>query len=98
MRMKPWYPCLILLVALAFVSCAAAPPKLPVDKHSVPAGSQVTFKGKTFRLLGDPVSVGDPLPSSLLVESKDMSSVDLSKIRDRVLFPQHRPFHRHQGV
>jgi len=68
-----------------FFGCAATQPKIPVDRASVQAGSQVAFKGKPVNLLGSPITVGKPLPSAELVDAMTMNNVDLSKERGSVL-------------
>jgi thiol peroxidase len=57
-----------------------------INKDSVDAGSSVTMKGTSFSLMGTPVTVGKPLPSSVLVDAKKMQGVDLSAAKGSVLF------------
>ena len=56
-----------------------------VNKNSVEAGSSVAMRGNPLSLVGTPVTVGKPLPSSVLTDSK-MQGVDLSEIKGSVLF------------
>jgi thiol peroxidase len=77
---------LLCFLTVTFFGCATPQPKIPVDWASATPGEQVNFRGKSIKLLGSPVSVGKPLPSSELVEAMTMNSVDLSKERGSVLF------------
>ena len=77
-----WASFLILLL----LGCASVKPKLPMDQSSVEPGSSVTFRGEPLKLIGTPVSVGKPLPSSRLVDAMTMKEVDLSQERGSVLF------------
>jgi thiol peroxidase len=53
--------------------------------QSVDPGTSVTMQGKPFRLLGEPLRVGKPLPFVELVDAMTMKPVDLSKERGNVL-------------
>ncbi len=75
----------VCLAVLAF-GCGATAPKIPVEKGSVDPGSSVARGEKRFKLLGNPVSVGKPLPSVLLVDATVMKDVDLSQEKGSVLF------------
>jgi thiol peroxidase len=78
---------LSLLFSLTFlaIGCATTQPKIPTDTASSQPGTQVSFKGNPFKLLGSPISIGKPLPSVALVDAMTMSDVDLSKERGSVL-------------
>jgi thiol peroxidase len=76
---------LLSFLTVIFFSCATTGPKIPVDMASATPGEQVNFKGKPIKLLGSPVSVGKPLPSSELVDAMTMNDIDLSKERGTVL-------------
>jgi len=77
---------LLLLSSLIFlITGCATPPKVPVDIASAQPGGQVTSRGKPAKLLGSPISLGQPLPSVELVDATNMSGVDLSKERGSVL-------------
>jgi thiol peroxidase len=63
------------------------PPKIPVDRGSVKAGGQVTFfKGEPHTLAGNPVHVGDSLPSVKLVDSLTGKEKVLAAEEGEVLF------------
>ena len=70
---------------LPIVGCATTAPKVPVDIASAQPGGQVTLRGKPVKLLGSPISTGNPLPSIELVDAMNMNGVDLSKERGSVL-------------
>lgn len=75
---------LLFVMAIIF-SCASVKP-LPLDQSSVQPGTQVDFRGKPFKLLGSPISIGKPLPSVKLVDAMTMNDVDLSQEKGSVLF------------
>ena len=68
------------------VSCTSIKPKPVIDEGSVQPGTQVDFRGKPFKLLGSPLSIGKPLPSVKLLDAMTMNDVDLSQERGSVLF------------
>jgi thiol peroxidase len=78
---------LFLLLSITFLTfgCATTQPKIPVDVTSAHPGDQVNFRGKPFKLLGTPISVGKFLPSVELVDAMTMNSVNLSNERGSVL-------------
>jgi thiol peroxidase len=79
----------ILLVAAFFlliVACATTKPKIAFDPGSSQPGTEVNFRGKPLKLLGEPTSVGKPLPSVQLVDALTMKEIDLSKEKGSVLF------------
>jgi thiol peroxidase len=73
------------LVLLIF-ACATTKPKIEFDRGSAQPGTQVNFRGKPLKLLGEPIAVGKPLPSVELLETLTMKEIDLSKERGSVLF------------
>ena len=73
-------------LVLLMLGCATGPPQIPVERGSVEPGSSVTRGEKRFKLLGNPVSVGKPLPSVLLVDATAMKDVDVSQEKGSVLF------------
>ncbi len=73
----------IFFAIFAYITAQAGP---MINKDSVHAGSSVTMKGRSFSLLGTPVIVGKPLPSSVLVDAQKMQGVDLSETKGSVLF------------
>ncbi len=75
---------LVLVVAVS--ACASTGEvKMKTTKQSVDPGTSVTLQGKPFRLLGEPLKVGKPLPSVELTDAMTMKPVDLSKERGSIL-------------
>lgn len=75
-----------LLAPLLLSACAATVPTIPVDHESVAPGTAVTRGGKTeLALLGEPLKLGDKVPSVSLVDP-NLRSIDLSQMRGDVLF------------
>ena len=68
------------------LGCGQTRPDIPVDEDSVEPGSTVARKGKSFKLLGTPIAVGDTLPSVQLRDATTMEKVDLSTLRGSILF------------
>ncbi len=77
-----WFISLIFFMIFGFVTAQAGP---PVNKDSVEPGSNVARKGAPLSLLGTPVTVGKPLPSSLLVDAATMKGIDVSREKGSVL-------------
>ena len=75
----------VFFMMLIIFGCASVKP-LPLDQSSVQPGTQVDFRGKPFKLLGSPISIGKPLPSVKLVDAMTMNDVDLSQEKGSVLF------------
>ncbi len=76
----------LLIILAAVCSCAASKQDIKVEKISVEPGSQVTFKGTEHKLLGTPVSVGEQIPATRLVDSLTLEETDLSKMKGEILF------------
>lgn len=76
----------ILLVGCSLLlgACAAPIPEIPVDSRSVAPGSSVMRGSDSFKLLGTPLRVGDPLPSVVLY-NRNLQAVDLGRITGEVL-------------
>lgn len=75
-----------LLILLSLTACAPTVPTIPVEHDSVAPGTAVTRGGKSeLALLGNPLKVGDPLPTVSLVDT-NLRSVDLAQRRGEVLF------------
>jgi thiol peroxidase len=68
------------------LGCSANKTNLLVDQKSVEPGTSVTFKGERLKLIGTPISIGEPLPSVPLVDAMTMKDVDLSREKGSVLF------------
>jgi thiol peroxidase len=59
--------------------------ELPIAKGSVNPATEVTFRGKTYKLLGTALSLDKRLPAVALVDAKSMKEVDLSTETGSVL-------------
>jgi thiol peroxidase len=77
---------LLAVFVLIGSGCAGLKPDIPVDAGSVSPGTQVTLRGTPHKLLGNPVALGETLPSVALVDAMTMKPVDLSRERGSVLF------------
>ncbi len=78
--------CFALTLAIAVSACAStAEMKMKMTPQSVDPGTGVTLQGKPYRLLGEPLKAGKPLPSVELVDAMTMKPVDLSKERGSIL-------------
>ena len=75
-----------LVLAIAVSACASTGEvKMKTTTQSVDPGTSVTLQGKPFRLLGEPLKAGKPLPSVELTDAMTMKPVDLSKERGSIL-------------
>ncbi len=72
------------LLALLAMGCATAK-KMEMTSESAKPGTQITFKGAPYKLLGNPLTIGAPLPSVPLTDAKTLKDVDLSTERGSVL-------------
>lgn len=81
---KRFFMALGLLLPLLW-ACNSNEPGPPVDRGSVAPGSAVHRGDQEIKLLGNPISLGQPLPPVPLVDTQTMSDVDLSKERGKVL-------------
>ncbi len=72
------------LVALLGIGCAAAK-KMEMTSESVRPGTQISFKGAPYKLLGNPLAIGAPLPSVPLTDARTLKDIDLSTERGAVL-------------
>ena len=80
-------PFLMMVIFLSLlIGCATTQTNIPVDEFSVEPGTSVALKGKSFKLLGTPITVGKSLPSVELRDANTMAKVDLSTMRGSVLF------------
>ena len=68
------------------MGCMATRPQIPMEQNSSQPGGTVTRGGEAIKLLGTPVSLGQPLPSVKLVDAMTMKDVDLSQEKGAVLF------------
>lgn len=73
-------------IVFILLGCASAKPKIPFDLGSGEPGGVVSRGGTKVKLLGTPISIGNPLPSVKLVDAVTMQEVDLSREKGSVLF------------
>lgn len=71
---------------IVFAGCSGVQPEPPVDKDSADPGGTVSRGEKKLALLGSPIALGKPIPSTALVDSVTMETVDLSQESGKVLF------------
>jgi thiol peroxidase len=78
----------LMLVAMSFfllMGCTANRINIAVEKDSVAPGSSVAKQGQNLKLIGQPISVGDALPSVMLVDAMTMKPVDLSAMKGSIV-------------
>ncbi len=76
----------LLVLVIALSACASTSEVMKkMTTQSVDPGTSVTMRGEPFRLLGEPLKVGKPLPSVELIDAMTMKPVDLSKERGSIL-------------
>ena len=73
------------LIMFLMFGCATGRPDIPFDRASSQPGTHVSSRGNPVKLLGSPISVGNPLPSVEVVDAMSMKGVDLSKEKGSVL-------------
>ncbi len=71
---------------LILILFGCAKPQIPVDQGSGEPGGSVSRGETKVRLLGTPISVGNPLPSVQLTDAMTMKEIDLSGEKGSVLF------------
>lgn len=78
--------CRYLLVGILvfLTACAATLPEIPIDSRSVDPGTEVMRGSDSFKLLGNPLKVGDPLPAVNLF-NRNLQSVALAGFKGDVL-------------
>jgi len=57
-----------------------------INQDTVNPGETITRKGQLMKLTGEPLVIGEALPSSNLVDVGSMKTVDLSGQKGRILF------------
>jgi thioredoxin-dependent peroxiredoxin len=78
--------CFALVLVAAVSACASTGEvRMKMTTESVDPGTGVTMRGKPFRLLGEPLKAGKPLPSVELIDAMTMQPVDLSRERGSIL-------------
>ena len=82
---KEIYSIACFLILILF-GCASVKPQIPVDQASGEPGGSVSRGETKVRLLGTPISIGNPLPSVKLTDAVTMQEVDLSREKGSVLF------------
>ncbi|ALC17523.1 peroxiredoxin [Desulfuromonas soudanensis] len=77
------------LLLFGFMLLAGCPgnraAEIPMEKGSVEPGTTVIRGEKTFKLLGTPLAVGNPLPATGMVDAMTLETVDLSRLKGDVL-------------
>ena len=77
--------CRYLLFAMVlFLSACATIPQIPIDSRSVDPGSEVMRGNESYKLLGSPLKVGDPLPSVMLF-NQNLQAINLDQLKGEVL-------------
>ena len=76
---------LIVVGTFLLAGCVTSGPPPVMDTGSSEPGGSVNRKSNPTNLLGNAISVGNPLPSVELVDSSSMKPVDLSIERGKVL-------------
>ncbi len=74
------------ILGLILFGCASVKTQIPIEQGSAEPGGTVSRGEMKIKLLGSPISIGNPLPSVKLVDAMTMQEVDLSKERGSVLF------------
>src|ERR1039457_4604527 len=84
---KTYFIKVITYILLLIVSgCAkSSDNKMPIDIETSIPGGTVTLQGKTLQLTGTPLRVGNPLPTTALIDAFTMKKVDLSQLKGKVL-------------
>lgn len=72
-------------ISFLLIGCASTMPQIPIEQGSVNPGTDVVRGGAQVKLLGTPISVGEPLPSVKLVDAMTSQEVDLSQQRGAVI-------------
>lgn len=75
---------LVLLLVAGCVSAGGV--AVPIDTASSVPGTSVTLKGEPQRLTGAPLSVGSPVPATILIDAFSMGKVDLAQLKGNILF------------
>jgi thiol peroxidase len=76
-----------IVILIFFLTGCVTSGQIPiVDRESSDPGGSVNRKGSPTNLLGNAISIGNPLPSVKLVESSNMKFVDLSLEKGKILF------------
>lgn len=68
------------------MACAGTRPQISMEQGSSQPGGTVTLGGAPIKLLGSPISLGQPLPAGKLVEAMAAKEFDLSQEKGAVLF------------
>ena len=75
----------IVCMSVVFVMNCGKQEEMETTNESVQPGTEVTFQGKPYTLIGTPIEIGEPLPPVKLVDAS-LEERDLSKERGSVLF------------
>lgn len=86
MKKKTLVPVIVSGIFAMLTGCATiGGTAIPVDTLSSSPGTTVTLRGEQLRLIGTPLKVGSPLPSTELIDAFSMKKVDLSQMKGKVL-------------
>lgn len=86
MKIHPIVVMFVVSMSLLLTGCVTTGgPKIQVDTASSTPGGSVTQRGEVRRLVGTPLTIGAPLPSTVLVDAVTMEKVDLARMRGKVL-------------
>ena len=77
---------LIVVCTFLLAGCATSGPPPVMETGSSEPGGSVNRKGNPTNLLGNAISIDNPMPSVELVDSGTMKSVDLSQEKGKILF------------
>jgi thiol peroxidase len=75
----------IVCMSVVFIMNCGKQEDMETTNESVQPGTEVTFQGKPYTLIGTPIQIGEPLPPVKLVDAS-LEERDLSKERGSVLF------------
>lgn len=76
----------IFSVLIYLTGCSTSVPKPMINQDTVNPGETITRKGQPMKLTGEPLVIGEALPSSNLVDASSMKTVDLSGQKGHILF------------
>jgi thiol peroxidase len=85
MRLSQSALCFIIILILVVFSCAGGVVKPTIETASSEPGGTITRGETTLHLIGNPIRIGDSLPSVSLVDAENMKDMDLSIVKGNVL-------------
>lgn len=78
--------CATITVSLFLNSCGPKQPNITINSDTVSPGTLITRGNIRLSLLGNPIEVGQHLPTADMVDAKTMSTVRLNNYLGKVLF------------